>query len=155
MKNIKMFIMDVDGTLTDGKIYMGNEGEPFKTFSIKDGYAVKNILIPSGITPIIITGRSSNIVLHRGKEMGVKTIYQGVEDKAQKLVEIMDQKEMKDVAYIGDDENDLACMKIVKENGGLVGCPADACEKVKNISDYVCKNTGGNGAVREFAEWLV
>lgn len=85
---IKFFIMDVDGTLTDGKIYMGNDGELCKAFCIKDGCGIHDILIPAGIRPIIITGRKSKILENRCKEIGIKELYQGVANKIEKLDEI-------------------------------------------------------------------
>lgn len=149
----KYLILDVDGTLTDGKIYMGQNGEVMKAFNIKDGIGIHDILIPAGIIPVIITGRSSDIVLNRCKELGITEVYQGVKNKIEKLTEIT--KDLKSVAYIGDDINDLPCMKSVKEAGGIIGCPADAVHKVKEISDYICKTKGGDGAVREFIEWIM
>lgn len=149
----KYLILDVDGTLTDGKIYIGQNGEVMKAFNIKDGIGIHDILIPAGIIPVIITGRSSDIVLNRCKELGITEVYQGVKNKIEKLTEIT--KDLKSVAYIGDDINDLPCMKSVKEAGGIIGCPADAVQKVKEISDYICKNEGGDGAVREFIEWII
>ncbi len=149
--------MDVDGTLTDGKIYMGINGEFFKAFSIKDGYGIYNILIPTGITPVIITGRKSKILENRCKELGIENIYQGVGNKIEKLDELLSNGDSTyaNVAYIGDDLNDLSCMIPVKKSGGLIGCPADAAEKVKELADYICNNNGGSGAVREFIEWLI
>lgn len=149
----KYLILDVDGTLTDGKIYMGQNGEVMKAFNIKDGIGIHDLLIPAGIIPVIITGRSSDIVLNRCKELGITEVYQGVKNKIEKLTEIT--KDLKSVAYIGDDINDLPCMKSVKEAGGIIGCPADAVQKVKEISDYTCKTKGGDGAVREFIEWII
>lgn len=150
---IKYLVMDVDGTLTDGKIYMGNDGEMMKAFDIKDGCGIHDILIPDGITPVIITGRSSKILENRCKELGITNLHQGIRNKIEKLLTITTDLSM--VAYIGDDINDLSCMEPIKEAGGLVGCPADAVQKVINLADFVSKRNGGNGAVREFIEWIV
>lgn len=150
---IKYLVMDVDGTLTDGKIYIGNDGEVMKAFSIKDGYGIHDVLIPSGITPVIITGRTSKIVENRCKEIGIKEIYQGVSNKIEKLLSLT--SDLSVVAYAGDDINDLSCMKQVKEAGGLVGCPADAVQKVRELADFISTKNGGDGAVREFIEWLL
>lgn len=150
---IKYLVMDVDGTLTDGKIYMGKDSEMMKAFNIKDGCGIHDILLPAGILPIIITGRNSKIVENRCEEVGIKHIYQGVSNKVDILQEIVD--DLSQVSYIGDDINDLNCMKLVKASGGIIGCPSDAADKVKKIADFVsCKN-GGDGAVRDFIEWLV
>ncbi len=152
-KNIKYLVMDVDGTLTDGKIYMGNSGEVMKAFSVKDGCGIHDILIPSGITPVIITGRKSDIVLNRCNEIGINEVYQGISNKIDKLFTIT--SDFSSVAYIGDDINDFSCMMLVKEAGGIVGCPKDSVSKVTRIADFVSGYKGGDGAVRNFIEWLV
>ena len=154
---IKLLVMDVDGTLTDGKIYMSDSGEALKAFNIKDGYGIHDILVPRGIIPIIITGRTSSIVECRCKEIGITEIYQGVKNKFLKLKEISAHHnvEMNNVAYIGDDINDYECMKNVKDGGGFLGCPADAAKEIKSISDFVSQLNGGDGAVRAFIEWLI
>ena len=127
-KKIKLFVMDVDGTLTDGKINMGPEGELFKSFNIRDGYGINEMLPAHGIVPAIITGRTSTIVENRAKELHVKELYQGRHDKLNTLKELMQkydcQKE--NVAYIGDDILDIVCMK----ECGVIGCPSDACQQV-------------------------
>lgn len=157
MKKIKYLVMDVDGTLTDGKIYMGNDGEIMKVFNVKDGCGIHDILIPSGIIPVIITGRNSRILENRCKELGISRLYQGIGDKLTLLKQILEEEEneMSSVAYIGDDINDLKCMIQVKKEGGIVGCPADAIDNVVSIADFVSVHNGGDGAVREFIEWIV
>ncbi|MCC8104662.1 MAG: 3-deoxy-D-manno-octulosonate 8-phosphate phosphatase [Clostridiales bacterium] len=152
MKSIKFLVMDVDGTLTDGKIYIGSVGEFMKAFDIKDGCGIKEIAIPFGIIPVIITARDSEIVRIRCKELGITKIYQGVKDKLEKLKEITE--DLSQVAYIGDDILDLPCMQSVREAGGLVGCPNDAVTGVKGRSDFISSKNGGNGAVREFIEFI-
>ena len=157
MKNIKYLVLDVDGTLTDGHIYMGQEGEIMKAFSAKDGYGICHIAKPNGITPVIITGRVSRIVENRAKELSITEIHQGVADKLPKLMEILEKNgdSLEQCAYCGDDLNDYDCMKHIKDAGGLVGCPADAAKEVIELADYVASKDGGRGAVREFIEWLV
>ena len=150
---IKYLILDVDGTMTDGKIYIGNDGEIMKAFNVKDGYGIHNILTAEKIIPIVITGRSSKIVEQRCMELGITNLYQGVSDKYSVLLNVT--ADFANVAYIGDDVNDVECMKAIKNAGGLVGCPADAVEAIVEISDFVCKASGGNGAVREFIDWIV
>lgn len=145
--------MDVDGTLTDGKIYMGSEGELCKAFNIKDGCGIHDILIPAGITPVIITGRKSEIVLNRCRELGIGEVHQGISNKLETLLCVA--SDLSKVAYIGDDINDLTCMCAIKEAGGLIGCPSDAAKKILDISDYVAEHRGGDGAVRDFIEWLL
>lgn len=150
---IKYLVMDVDGTLTDGKIYMGNDGEMMKAFNIKDGCGIHDILIPAGITPVIITGRTSKILENRCKELGITNLHQGISNKIEKLLTIT--TDLSSVAYIGDDINDLSCMEPVKVAGGLVGCPADAVKRVVDIADFIAEHNGGDGAVRDFIEWIV
>ena len=145
--------MDVDGTLTDGKIYMGNEGEVMKAFSIRDGYGIHDIALKAGIIPVIITGRTSKAVLNRCNELGIVEIHQGISNKIEKLLSVT--RNLSTVAYIGDDLNDLSCMISVKEAGGLVGCPRDAVEKIVELADFVSNRNGGNGAVRDFIEWII
>jgi 3-deoxy-D-manno-octulosonate 8-phosphate phosphatase (KDO 8-P phosphatase) len=154
--NVKIFAMDVDGTLTDGKIYIGDNNEAYKAFSIKDGYGIHDILISEGIVPVIITGRKSKIVEKRCEELGITEIHQGVKNKAEKLIEIAKRLSVgyEEVAYCGDDLNDMPCMKIVKEAGGMVGCPADAVKEVRDFVDFVAESRGGEGAVRSMIDFL-
>lgn len=156
MNKIKYLVMDVDGTLTDGKIYMGNDGEMIKAFNIKDGCGIHDLLPDAGIIPLIITGRKSKIVENRCKEIGIAHFYQGVSDKVAQLRSFLEEHKgtLQEVAYAGDDINDLACMRLVKENGGVIGVPSNACWKVKQIADYVSSFAGGDGAVRDFVEFL-
>lgn len=145
--------MDVDGTLTDGKIYMSGMGELYKAFNIKDGCGIHDIALNAGLTPIVITGRSSDIVLNRCKEIGITEVYQGVHNKIEKLLSCT--TDLSTIAYIGDDINDLSCMKPIKEAGGIVGCPRDAVTAVIELADYIAEHNGGDGAVRDFIEWLI
>lgn len=147
--------MDVDGTLTDGKIYMGTSGELIKAFNVKDGCGIHDILIPAGICPIVITGRKSEITLNRCYEIGITDVYQGVNNKVQKMIEVIGQKNLSKVSYIGDDINDLKAMISIKQAGGLVGCPIDAANAVKEKADFISEKKGGDGAVRDFIEWIV
>lgn len=161
-KDIRFLVMDVDGTLTDGKIYMGQNGESFKAFDIKDGCGIKDILPELGIIPIIITARESRIVSKRCEELCIAEVYQGCRNKLNILKEVLRNYEVKDgrtyglsnVAYIGDDILDLQCMEPIKANGGFTACPADAVAEVKSVVDYVCHRNAGNGAVREFINRL-
>lgn len=160
---IKFLVMDVDGTLTDGKVYMGNDGELFKAFDIKDGYGIRFLLAEKGIVPIVITARNSRIVDNRCKEMAISEIHQGVMVKMDCLKDILISYSQKDqfeyslscVAYIGDDLLDLQCMIPIKNAGGIIGCPADAVTEVKNICEFVSHHKGGDGAVREFVEYII
>ena len=158
-KNIKIIIFDVDGTLTDGKIYMGNSGEVFKAFSIKDGCGIHDLLPQKQIVPIIITARTSDIVRNRCNELNINECWQGVRDKLGKMRELADKYGItpdcndvySEIAYVGDDIIDIKCMR----HCGLVACPKDAVEEVKEISDFISIHNGGDGAVREFIDWIV
>ena len=145
---IKMLVMDVDGTLTDGHIYVGAEGEMMKAFHVQDGYGIAHILPKLGIAPVIITGRSSKIVEKRAEELKITHLHQGIGDKLTKLQEVArDLGAAADqIAYIGDDVNDLDCIRWC----GFTACPADAVPEVLTAVDYVCRRDGGRGAVREF-----
>lgn len=150
--SIKLLVMDVDGTLTDGRIYIGVQGEVMKAFDVRDGYAIAQILPQMGITPAIITGRSSAIVAQRAKELKITELYQGVADKLTKLKEVAAKfaASADEVAYIGDDLNDLDCIRYC----GCTACPGDAVPDLLEAVDYVCKHDGGRGAVREFIAFL-
>lgn len=154
--------MDVDGTLTDGKIYMGVDGECLKAFDIKDGYALHTLLKENGIIPVIITARKSPMVEHRCKELGVTEIHQGVMNKLDCLKSIIEnysssenQYSFSNVAYIGDDLLDLQCMNPIKESGGIAGCPSNAAKEVIAVCDFISQYKGGEGAVRDFVEYLI
>ena len=150
---IKLLVMDVDGTLTDGKINMSPSGELFKAFNIKDGYGINEMLPQHGIIPAIITGRTSTIVENRARELHIDELHQGKHEKLGTLKELMAKYgcSRENVAYIGDDILDIECMR----ESALVGCPADACQQVKELSHFVCPSKGGDGAVREFIEYII
>lgn len=149
---IKILVLDVDGTLTDGKINISDNGELFKSFSVKDGYGIIQAN-KNNVIPIIITGRNSIITGNRCEELGIKHIYQGIDNKKELLIQLSKdmQFSLEEVAYIGDDLNDLDCMKVC----GLVGCPNDAVEGVKKIAHFISKYKGGEGAVREFIDYIL
>lgn len=150
---IKMLVMDVDGTLTDGRIYVGAHGEVMKAFDVRDGYVIAHVLPVHGIVPVIITGRSSEIVAQRAKELKITELYQGVTDKLAKLREIATKHGVapEEIAYIGDDLNDLPCIRYCS----VTACPADAVPAVIGSVSYVCQHNGGRGAVREFIDRIL
>ena len=145
IENIKMLVMDVDGTLTDGKIYYGNDGELFKAFDVRDGYRLVKCE-EYGIITAIITGKTSKIVECRARDLKIKEVHQGVSNKIEVLKSLINKYNLdkSQVAYIGDDVNDIECMQYC----GFSACPADAIDEVKNTVDYVFKNIGGHRAVR-------
>ncbi len=158
-KSIKIMIFDVDGTLTDGKIYMGNSGEVFKAFSIKDGCGIHDLLPKHEIIPVVITARESDIVKNRCHELNITECWQKIRNKSEKMREIANKYGIapdengvyREIAYVGDDIIDISCMRLC----GLVACPADAVEEVKKISHFISTRNGGDGAVREFIEQVV
>lgn len=152
---IKYLIMDVDGSLTDGKIYMGSGGEVMKAFSIKDGYVFGSILKSANVIPVVITARTSKIVKNRCDELGIEEVHQGKIDKFATLKEVVGEENIGKCAYFGDDLIDLKCMNPIKEAGGLIGCPIDAVQEIRVIADYVSIHKAGEGALREFVEWLM
>ena len=155
----KLFFMDIDGTLTDGKIYISPSGEVMKAFNIKDGYGIANLLPKNNWIPIVITGRNSEIVKKRAEELGISEVYQGVVDKKEKLIQIagkynrfiLENGKFPGTAFFGDDIPDLECIKIAD----IGGCPADAVVEVRKVCQFVSRFKGGDGAGREFIEFLV
>lgn len=150
---IKLLCSDVDGVMTDNKLHISANGELFKTFNARDGWALKEILPKSGIEPAVITGRKSQIVPRRCEELGVSLVFCGRDDKYAVVTQLAEEKgcSFSEIAFIGDDYNDLPAIKLA----GISGCPSDAIEPVKAAVTYVCKAKGGEGALREFAEWIV
>ena len=151
--SIKLFVMDVDGTMTDGHIYISATGEMMKAFDVKDGYAIYHMLPAHNIIPVIITGRSSEIVATRAKELKITELYQGISDKLAAIAAVAAKYSVTpdEIAYIGDDLNDLDAMAYC----GTTACPADAVPEVLKTAKYVCKHNGGRGAVREFVEYIL
>lgn len=152
MKDINTIFLDVDGTLTDGKVYLDNGKNEFKAFNVKDGLMVVQA-IKLGYEVIIMTGRKSEVVARRAAELGIEEYYQGVRDKKAALEKLMEEKGITyaNLAYLGDDLNDLAVMKEAR----FAGCPADAAAELKEISDLISEFEGGNGAVREILSHIL
>lgn len=144
-----MIATDVDGVLTDGRIWIGSDGEAFKSFDAKDGMGIK-IAQTAGIAFAIITGRKSKIVERRAEELGVTEVYQGVKDKWLVLCQLMDKYglDASEVAYVGDDLNDLAIIRAV----GFGVSVADGVPEIRRCAAYVTCQRGGRGAVREVIE---
>ena len=149
---IKLLICDVDGVFSDGRIYLGNDGEELKAFNTRDGYGVK-ALQNAGITVAIITGRNSPLVKQRMNSLGVSQIFMGQENKIGAYQQLLDDLALQpeQVAYIGDDIPDLAVMRLV----GLSFCVADGHPYVKSQADHLTNLAGGFGAVREVCDLLL
>jgi 3-deoxy-D-manno-octulosonate 8-phosphate phosphatase (KDO 8-P phosphatase) len=151
-KLIKLVICDVDGVLSNGKVYFGNDNEELKSFNIKDGLGIKQLL-NNGIQVAIITGRESKIVARRANELGITHIYQGKKDKIASYDKILSDLKLtqKQVAHVGDDLPDIPLMN----RSGLGICVSDAHFFVKQNADWSTSSIGGNGAVREISDMLL
>jgi len=152
LKKIKLVAMDVDGTMTDGKVYYSKNGEELKIFSIRDGMGIE-LLRKAGIEPMIITSETSEIVTARANKLKIQHVIQGSRNKKKDLEDfaLSNNYELNSIGYIGDDVNDIQVMKIC----GVSACPKNSNEFVIEIVNYVCKEKSGNGAVREFIELIL
>ncbi|RJQ51848.1 MAG: acylneuraminate cytidylyltransferase [Nitrospiraceae bacterium] len=151
IRDIKLLVVDVDGTLTDGGMYYSKEGEALKKFNTRDAQGLA-LLREEGIDVAIVTKENSPIVEARAKKLKIDKCYTGIDDKLGCLKKIC--RELKidfsNVAYVGDDVSDLECMKEAR----FAACPADAIETIRDISHHICRHTGGAGAVREVCELI-
>jgi 3-deoxy-D-manno-octulosonate 8-phosphate phosphatase (KDO 8-P phosphatase) len=152
-KKIKLILTDCDGVLTNNGVYYTQDGELMKRFSIRDGMGVERLRNVVGVATGIITGELSGSVSKRAEKLQIKHLYLGIKDKKHKLASIIEETGInaEEIAYIGDDVNDLEIMQAC----GLTACPADAMFQVKEIADYTCKEKGGYGAFRDFAELII
>lgn len=151
-KKIKLAIFDVDGVLTDGSLFFGDDGQEYKAFNSLDGHGLK-MLRRSGVALAIITGRNSQVVVHRALNLGIEHVYQGAEDKL-----ITYQQVLKDLAmdaeytaYMGDDVVDLPVLK----RCGLAICVPQSVDLVRRHVHYVTERGGGRGAAREVCEMIM
>lgn len=150
---IKYVITDVDGVLTDGGIYTGIDGIIFKKFNVKDGAAVK-ILKDLGLITVILSSESdinnSKILENRSKKIGINNCFYAIDNKKEFLKNFLSERNLnpENLAYIGDDINDLDAMSL----SGIKACPNDAVEDIKNVVDIVLSKNGGDGCFREFVE---
>ena len=155
MKNvdkIKLFAFDVDGTLTSGTLIFGSAGEVYKEFHVHDGMAL-GLLHRMGYTTVFLTGRKSEIVHTRAKELNVDFLFMGVRSKIRSLEAVLKKLDISwnEVAFMGDDLNDLPLFDKV----GISGCPADACTENKKRANFISHYNGGRGATREFVETVL
>ena len=152
LARIKMLVMDVDGVLTDAGMYYSERGDELKKFNTRDGKGIE-LLQKAGIPVAIITSENSKIVARRAEKLKIKELFQGVQDKLPVLRELAARYalQLQQMAYIGDDVNDLEVMRAV----GMAVAVADALPQVKETAHYVTGKQGGQGAVREFIELLL
>jgi 3-deoxy-D-manno-octulosonate 8-phosphate phosphatase (KDO 8-P phosphatase) len=152
LKNVNLLLLDVDGVLTDGSIIYHHDGTETKIFNVKDGLGIR-LLMDAGIQTGIVTGRSSNALLHRCRNLGIKHIFDGIKDKASVINKISEQTGVSSgqTAFMGDDLPDLPLMRRV----GLAAATADAHETVKKHAHIITSLKGGYGAVREICEAIL
>ncbi len=149
---IRLIILDVDGCLTDGSVYLDGEGRETKRFNIKDGLGIA-VWMKLGFHIAVITGRKSDSLIARCEELGITELHQGVKDKGAKFFEVIEAVgcEAHEAAAFGDDWNDLPVLKRV----GIAMCPVDASGQIRELADFVSVRPGGHGAVREGIEMIL
>jgi 3-deoxy-D-manno-octulosonate 8-phosphate phosphatase (KDO 8-P phosphatase) len=149
---IRLLILDVDGTMTDGQLYFGSRGEAFKVFNVRDGVGIKRVAA-TGIQVAVITGRKSKMVAVRCRELGVEHVIQGAKDKVQAFEKLRRRLniEPSQSACIGDDSPDVPLMKVVR----LAFAVADAHHDALSAAHIVTSLPGGHGAVREVCDYLI
>lgn len=151
-KKIELVIFDVDGVMTDGSLFLGDDGQEYKAFNSLDGHGMR-MLQEGGVRVAIITGRTSNVVEHRMKDLGVDLIYQGYRDKTPAFESLLSEVKlsMEQVAYVGDDVVDLPVMSRV----GFAVAVQSAHPYVKKHAHWITQHSGGRGAVRDVCELLL
>lgn len=152
IRPLKILLMDVDGVLTDGSVFYGTSGVEIKQFHIQDGMGI-DLAIRAGLKVGIITGRQSDLVDRRAKELGMTIVMQGYYDKVVALNKILKEEGIppNKIGYVGDDLLDLGVMEKV----GFRAAPSNAVKEVKQVVDYVCRSGGGQGAVREVVDLIL
>ncbi len=152
LRRVRMVAMDVDGVLTDAGMYYSESGDELKKFNTRDGMGIK-MLQAAGLITAFITKEKTSIVEQRGRKLAVPEVHQGADDKLAVLTRLVEKHglTLDQVAYIGDDVNDLDALRAV----GLAAAPADAMPAVLKCVHYVCAKKGGEGAVRELADLIL
>jgi 3-deoxy-D-manno-octulosonate 8-phosphate phosphatase (KDO 8-P phosphatase) len=150
---IKLIVLDVDGTLTDGKITYTNNGDELKSFDVSDGLAIATWTKKLGLKAAIITGRQSKIVEKRAEDLKIEHLHQKTHNKDEVLEQILKDENISwhEVAAIGDDLNDYKMLK----KAGLSFTPANGSEYLNSVINVRCINAGGSGAVREMIEYII
>lgn len=151
-RRIKLILMDVDGTLTDGTILILPDGEELKSFHVRDGMGIL-MARQVGLKTGVISGKTSRVLAKRAERLRLDEVHQGIQDKKRVVEEIRQRYGLswEEIAFIGDDLGDLEVMRCV----GLAAAVADAHPLVKACSHYICQTGGGRGAVREFIEFIL
>jgi len=149
---IKALLLDVDGVMTDGKLHYSARGEEIKSFDVKDGLGIQ-LLLNANILVGIISGRNSDALEKRIKDLGIQHIYMDSSNKKKDLQNFLETTglQLEEVAYVGDDLPDLTAIMMC----GFSACPSDACSEVLDAVDHVSSKRGGDGVVREIAELIL
>ena len=149
---IRLLMLDVDGVLTDGRIIIDDSGQESKNFDVKDGHGLK-LIMRYGIDVVLLTGRTSKVVIHRANDLGIREVYQGIKNKIEFFHKFISEKGVKleEVAYVGDDVVDIPILKRV----GFSIAVKDAVDEVKKKVDYITEKPGGRGAVREICDLIL
>ena len=149
---VRLLVLDVDGVLTDGRLFYGARGETLKVFHVRDGLGLK-LLAGAGVTVAVISGRRSSMTARRCRELGVRHLVQGVEDKLAAFHRLRGRLGMSSsvCACVGDDVPDIPLMREV----GLSFAVADAHEQARDAADVITRLSGGQGAVREVCDYLL
>ncbi len=152
LDEIKAVLLDVDGVMTDGKLHYSARGEEIKSFDVKDGLGIQ-LLLNAKILVGIISGRNSDALEQRIKDLGIQHMYVSSSDKEKDLQKFLKTTGLRreEVAYIGDDLPDLSAIKMC----GFSACPSDACSEVLDAVDHVSSKRGGDGVIREIAELIL
>jgi 3-deoxy-D-manno-octulosonate 8-phosphate phosphatase (KDO 8-P phosphatase) len=153
LKKIKLLLTDVDGVLTDTGVYYSSKGEELKRFSVRDGMGVERLRKLAKIDTGIISGEKSMPVKERANKLKIEELHLGIKNKLKIFKSICKSKNLKteEIAFIGDDINDLEVIEFV----GVSACPSDAMNFIKSKVDIILENKGGHGAFREFAEIII
>lgn len=152
LKKIKLIALDVDGVLTDGKIIMDKSGNELKTFCVQDGMGITEAQ-KNGLIIGLVSGRNSEVVDMRAKDLNIKEVHQGITDKKMVIKELIKKYNLQreNICFVGDDINDCE----VKEEVGILFAVGNASYDLKKIADYICKRNSGEGAVREVIELIL
>jgi len=152
LRRVRLLVLDVDGVLTDGRLYYGARGESLKVFNVKDGHGIKQVAA-AGITVAIISGRKSAVVTRRARELGIRHVAQGVSDKLAALNKLARSQSvpLEHCACVGDDTPDAPMLHAA----GLAIAVADAHPDARAVADLLTTHRGGYGAVREVCDWLI
>ena len=153
LRKIRLLVLDVDGTLTDGRLYYGQGGEAQKAFDVRDGHGLRLLSLYSGVRLAVLTGRRADLVMARCAELSIAPVVGSSRDKGKSLRELaaLVGVPLEATAFMGDDVNDLPALRLA----ALAACPADAVPEVLRECAFISQKPGGRGAVRELCEALL